>query len=175
MSYEDEENDDSVPVIFSELKEDILKEGEFCWGCEVGLNVYNPDKKIQLIYDVFRKGRTNSNQRKMFYQIYRQKLELYPKDTRSFDIDEIQHHFHYHIKDYFTELVKQSEDVATDIVTIRNLIYRAMPNDGPNGNFKLLSGYYKNLLDAMKTQLALVKQIETYRESERKNVTTIGS
>lgn len=175
MSYEDEENDESYPVSFSDLKEIVLKEDDFCWGCEVGLNVYNPEEKIKLIYDIFRKGRTNLNQKKLFYQIYRQKIKLYPDDTRPFNEKQIKQHFHYHIKDYFTELVKQSEDLATDIATIRNIIYRAVPTDGPDGNFKLISGYYKNLLDAKKYQLILLDKIEKYRENERNNVVRIGS
>ena len=96
---------------------------------------------------------------------------MFPTDKRSFDMDQIHQHFNYHIKDYFTELVKQSEALSTEIAIFENTIIRVDPNDG----FKQVSQNYKNLLEARKFNLIILDKIEKYRENERGNVVRIGS
>jgi hypothetical protein len=174
MSYEDNDLDEtSVAVDFDGFKNKILCPNEPCWGCDVGLTNLNPEEKVQQIYETFRKGRTSMTQRKLFSHIYQQKIRLYPDDPKPFPMEQIYRHFNYHIKDYFTELTKQSEDLTAHIEAFNTAILRTNQNDPA---FKIISQNYKNLLDAMRFQQITLEKIENYREKDKSsNITKIGS
>lgn len=174
MSYEDNNSDldDTLPVDFNRLKEIVLKTEDLCFGCEKGITAYNPNDKEQQLYEAFSKGRTNICQKKLFIEIADLKLKLFPDDPMSFTPAEVYRHFNFHIKDYFTELCKQSESLSTEIAAFESTILRAKPGEG----FRQVPQNYKNLNDARKLNLFILEKIDKLqKENASTSIVKIGS
>lgn len=168
MSYEDnnEDFDGYDPVDLNDLYNDVFKDDEFCWACEIGLNAENPDPDVVEVYLLFKSGRLTMTQKKLLNQIVQKKEELFPThNTHPFTVDHAYRHFNFHVKDYFTELIKQSEALSVQIENLNNTILKAKTAYTNKKQFKVLANNFKILGEAMRMQLIIKEKIENYRDN----------